>query len=398
MAAAFSSASRLETLGVLIPVEHCPTLPPSPSMSVYTHVYGSTPGASPVMLQKPLPGSLGASDSVPEDRSSPPRTTSTTDPHIPPLRDVRKFVRRCAVIQELNWYGKNGRGQWIVSRPTGPTTPSKISSNATVEYIPPSPATGHGLTAAMWERVRHEEEAARVGWTPARIDRDGAGWVGVNAELYRSARAAEKEKEEQAVKEEKAARAAAKRTIVTTLDTNIPKSPKVEREQSETSAGYRQSPSSPVSPYQPTKEVPAPGSPKLGRRRVSGPAAVGIGGSAGEGQGRSRTQSQGATGALLYLPARLDGTKAATNGNNGQGKGLRRASGSSKYNINGTNLGNGCPPTRNVPKRPSTGGSTPKKVNNGGNDDLDNRRLSGGAPNGPAPIAAGRGRVRKSVF
>lgn len=399
MAAAFSSASRLETLEVLIPVEHCPALPPSPSMSVYSHTYGSTPGTSPIMLQKPLPGSLGASDSVPDDRSSPPRTTSTTDPHVPPLRDIRKFVRRCTVIQELNWYGKNGRGQWIVSRPTIPTTPSKISSNATVEHIPPSPAIGHGLTAAIWERVRQEEEAARVGWTPALVDRDGAEWVGVNAGLYRSARAAEKEKEEQAVKEEKAARAAAKRAIVTALDTNIPRTPKVEREQSEALAGYRQSPSSPVSPYQPTKEVPAPSSPKLGRRRVSGPAAVGIGGGGGEGQGCSRAQSQGAAEAILYLSTRLDGTKASTNGNNGQGKGLRRASGSSKSNTNGPNgIGNGRPPTLNVPKRPSTGGSTPKKANNGGNDGSSNRRLSGDAPNSPVPIAAGRGRVRKSAF
>lgn len=394
MAAAFSSASRLETLEVLIPVEHCPALPPSPSMSVYTQVYGSTPGASPVLLQRPLPGSLGASDSVPEDRSSPPRTTSTTDPHIPPLRDVRKFVRRCAVIQELNWYGKNGRGQWIVSRPT---TQSKINSNATVEYIPPSSATGHALTTAVWERVRQEEEAARVGWTPARVDRDGAEWIGMNAQLYQSARAAEKEKEEQAVKEEKAARAAAKRAIVTALDvtTNIPKTPKAERESSETSAGYRQGPCSPVSPYQTTKEVSAPSSPKLGRRRVSGSAPIGIGGVGGEGQGRARTQSQSAAESPLWLSARSDGTKVPTNGNNGQGRGLRRASGGSKPN---PNLGNGRPPVLNVPKRSSTGGNTPKNANKGGNEGSGNQRLSSGAPNGHIPVATGRGRVRKSAL
>ena len=340
------------------------------------------------MLQKPLPGSLCASDSVPDDRSSPPRTTSTTDPHIPPLRDVRKFVRRCPVIQELNWYGKNGRGHWFVSRPTIPTTPSKISSNATVEYIPPS---GHGLTAAIWERVRQEEEGARVGWTPAQVDRDGAEWIGVNAELYRSARAAEREKEEQAVKEEKAARAAAKRAIVTALDTNFPRTPKGEREQSE---GYRQSPASPVSPYQPTKEVPAPSSPKLGRRRVSGPPAVGIGGGGAEGQGCSRAQSLGAAEALLYLSTGLDGTKSPSNGSNGQGKGLRRASGSSKSNV----VGNGRPPTVNASKRPSTAGSTPKKASGGGNDGLSNRRLSSGALNGPVPVAAGRGRARNSAL
>ena len=363
-------------------------------MSVYTNVYGSTPGVSPVMLQKPLPGSLCASDSVPDDRSSPPRTMSTTDPHVPPLRDVRKFVRRCAVIQELNWYGKNCRGQWIVSRPTIPTTPSKISSNATVEYIPPSPAIGHGLTAAIWERVRQEEEGARVGWTPAQVDRDGAEWVGVNAELYRSARAAEREREEQAVKEEKAARAAAKRATVTALDTSFPRTPKGEREQAEALTGYRQSPASPVSPYQPTKEVPAPNSPKLGRRRVSGPAAIGIGGGGAEGQGCSRALSQGAAEALLYLSTGLDGTKAPTNGSNGQGKGLRRASGSSKSNV----VGNGRPPTVNVPRRPSTAGGTPKKANSGGNDGLGNRRLSGDALNGPVPVAAGRGRARKSAF
>ena len=391
MAAAFSSASRLETLEVSIPADHCPALPPSPSMSVYTHTYGSTPGGSPVLLQKPLPGSLGASDSVPEDRSSPPRTT---DPHVPPLRDVRKFVRRCAVIQEVNWYGKNGRGQWIVSRPTSLTTPTKASSNATVEYIPPSPATGHGLTAAMWEYVRQEEEAARAGWTPAQVDRDGAEWVGMNAELYQSARAAEKEKEEQAVKEEKAARAATKRAIVTALDvsTTLPKTPKGEREPSEPSAGYRQGPSSPVSPYQSTKEASAPNSPKLGRRRVSGPAAVGIGGTGREGQGRARAQSQGATEAILCLTARSDGTKVPTNGNNGQERRLRRSSGAFKPHANGRL------PTLNVPKRPSTGGSTPKNVDNSGNEGLSNRRLSSGAPNGPASAAVGRGRARKSAF
>lgn len=392
MAAVFSSSSRLETLEVFIPAEHCPALPPSPSM---THAYGSTPGGSPVLLQKPLPGSLGASDSVAEDRSSPPRTT---DPHVPPLRDVRKFVRRCAVIQEVNWYGKNGRGQWIVSRPASLTTPTKANSNVTVEYISPSPATGHGLTAAMWEYVRQEEEAARVGWTPARIDRDGAEWVGMNAELYQSARAAEKEKEEQAVKEEKAARAAARRAIVTALDvsTNIPKSPKVEREPSESSAGYRQGPSSPVSPYQSTKEITAPNSPKLVRRRVSGPAAIGIG-AGGEGQGRTRTQSQGAAETLLCLPARSDGSKPPTNGNNGRERGLRRTSGAFKAHTNGSNLGNGRLPTLNVPKRPSTGGSTPKNADNGGNEGLNNRRLSGGAPNGPASVVTGRGRARKSA-
>jgi hypothetical protein len=398
MTAAFSSASRLETLEVLIPVEHCPALPPSPSMSVYNHAYGSTPGASPVLLQKPLPGSLGVSDSVPEDR-----TTSMTDPYVSPLRDVRKFVRRCAVIQELNWYGKNGRGQWIVSRPTGPTTPSKVSSNATVEYIPPSPTTGHGLTAAMWERVRQEEEAARVGWTPARVYRSGTEWIGINSEHYQAARAAEKEKEEQAVKEEKAARAAAKRAIIATLDvsTNVPKTPKIEREPSEASAGYRQGPSSPVSPYQSTKEMPAPSSPKLERRRVSGSAAVGTRGAIGEGQGRARAQSQGTAEALLCLPAKLDGIKAPTNGNNGQGRGLRGASGGSKPNTSGPNSRNGRSPTHNAHKRSSTGGgSTPKNANTGGNGNgsSGNRRFSAGAPNGPVPVAAGRGRARKSAF
>jgi hypothetical protein len=394
MTAAFSTASRLETLEVLIPVEHCPALPPSPSMSVYMHVYGSTPGASPILLQKPLPGSLGTSDSLPEDRSSPP--AFTTDPHAPPLRDVRKFVRRCAVIQELNWYGKNGRGQWVVSRPKSPTSPSKTNSNATVEYIPPSPATGHGLTAAMWERVRQEEEAARVGWTPTRIDRDGAEWVGINAELYQAARAAEKEKEEQAVKEEKAARAAAKRAIVATLDisTNIPKTPKCEREPSEASAGYRQGLSSPVSPYQSTKEVLAPSSPKLGRRRVSASAAVGTGG----GQGRARAQSQAAAESLLCLPTKLDGARAPTNGSNGQGRGSRRASGGSKPNTNGPNFGNGRSPSLSIPKRHSTGGrSTPMNDSNNGNEGSGNRRPSGGPPNGSVLVAGGRGRVRKSA-
>jgi hypothetical protein len=163
------------------------------------------------------------------------------------------------------------------------------------------------------------------------IDRDGAEWVGMNAELYRSARAAEKEKEEQAVKEEKAARAAAKRAIVTTLDTTIfqsrLKSNASNQKHRLDTVNRRPHPSRPTNlrrRYLLLTRL------NQGRRRVSGPAAVGIGGGGGEGQGRSRAQSQGATEALLCLPARLDGTKAPTNGNNGQGKGLRRASGSSK--------------------------------------------------------------------
>ncbi|KAF8756904.1 Glycosyltransferase like family 2 [Rhizoctonia solani] len=42
--------------------------------------------------------------------------SSTVDTVVPPLRDVRKFMRRCPKLVLLEWFGRTGRGAWVAHR------------------------------------------------------------------------------------------------------------------------------------------------------------------------------------------------------------------------------------------------------------------------------------------
>jgi hypothetical protein len=81
------------------------------------------------------------------------------------------------------WYGWNGRGSWVVTRPPGAT---KSTLNVTVEYTPPLPPDSHILA-----RRSLEEEAAVVGWSAGSTPREGQAWTGAIAELYAGQRQAE---------------------------------------------------------------------------------------------------------------------------------------------------------------------------------------------------------------
>lgn len=63
-----------------------------------------------------------------------------TDLTIPPLRDVRKFVRRLPRLTELGWVGRGGIGLWLA---TPPSSSSSAAADATL-----SPTIGRGRRAS----------------------------------------------------------------------------------------------------------------------------------------------------------------------------------------------------------------------------------------------------------
>lgn len=86
------------------------------------------------------------------------------------------------------WYGWNGRGSWIVTRPPGTT---KSTLNVAVEHILPTPPEPMQV-----QQYALEEQAARVGWFPGSCERAGQTWTGAWAEECVSELRAEKDKEE----------------------------------------------------------------------------------------------------------------------------------------------------------------------------------------------------------
>lgn len=87
----------------------------------------------------------------------------------------------------LDWYGKSGRGSWVISRPG---TSSK-STNVLVEYNAPM------ITEKVWNALKREksiEEAVKRGWSGfSEIERTGCVWTGEKAEALAADRVAEEE-------------------------------------------------------------------------------------------------------------------------------------------------------------------------------------------------------------
>lgn len=178
----FAPASSLQTLHVYISPIHAPwTTSPN-----YSHPL--TPSASPVVSSVATLPTAGISDasSVEENRSG---TLGTApDPHLPPIRDVKKFVRRCQALTLLEWYGWNGRGSWSVSRPPGV---ARSTVSVAIEHIPP-PSPRRDLL----QKYALQEEAARVGWLPGAAERQGHIWTGAQADEYTLELQAEQRREE----------------------------------------------------------------------------------------------------------------------------------------------------------------------------------------------------------
>jgi hypothetical protein len=114
------------------------------------------------------------------------------DPSMPPLRDIKRFVRKCPQLSLLGmisptlptllklipaeWYGKAGRGSWVIARPV---TSSKTSINVSVDYKQPS------VSHDVWRNITgmHELDQRSKHEEPWRnIERIGHLWTGEAAE------------------------------------------------------------------------------------------------------------------------------------------------------------------------------------------------------------------------
>ena len=185
---------------------------PASSPVTVTHGFGNRTEISP--LSRPSTLSLPASSTTGEPLQTPPLTPSEpcpplgssvpstspltsinaapltvpavpVDPSLPSARDVLKFARRCPKLDQIDWYGRNARGTWLVQRDPSPVSSSLNSVR--VDFIPPSFACPDIL-----ERAARERDAQMWGWTPT-IPRMGHEWTGSGAEAHNVA--VEKEKE-----------------------------------------------------------------------------------------------------------------------------------------------------------------------------------------------------------
>ncbi|KAK7057386.1 hypothetical protein R3P38DRAFT_2840650 [Favolaschia claudopus] len=186
----FASLSSLRTLSISITSAHAPgkplafNPPLSPSSSFPTSL--PTPSASPTLKTKSLLPQLLDLDRIQIQPES-------LGDSLPLLREIKRFVRKCPRLEIIEWYGKHGRGTWVITRPTS----SKTSVNVAVEHAAPR------LSETMWKviaRDRSIEDATKRGWGGfADIERAGHAWTGDTAEAFARERlAAEKEKEEMA--------------------------------------------------------------------------------------------------------------------------------------------------------------------------------------------------------
>lgn len=203
MASTFSRAMLLEKLAVYIPDEHCPVVPPSPPISI-RHAPSRSPSVSPILRNRALSTSIGASESLNDDGSAITQGWQVASNHSAHPRDIKKFARRCNSLREIFWYDRQGtRGHWEIIRPA---LANHTSSNVVVEN-----SLANGTDSEIWNRYRSEWDPSRTTWPSEELERDGANWTGPHAEYYASLRASEKERESQSLKQEKTIRAALKK-------------------------------------------------------------------------------------------------------------------------------------------------------------------------------------------
>ncbi|KAJ7907256.1 hypothetical protein B0H13DRAFT_2332540 [Mycena leptocephala] len=188
----FASLSSLHTLSVSISPAHAPGKPPAPilplSSSSSSPTSLPTPKESPVLKSKSVLPQLLDFDPM---QTHPCPTKTPGDPSMPLLREIKRFVCKCPQLEVIEWYGKNGRGSWAITRPT---TSSKVSINVSVGYIAPK------ITKEVWETIIREksiEDAVERGWGDfTEIERAGHVWTGETAEALAAERLAAEKGEE----------------------------------------------------------------------------------------------------------------------------------------------------------------------------------------------------------
>jgi hypothetical protein len=159
--------------------------------------------ASPLQCNRAFSGSLSGPDS-PNDEESIAAQSSQSNSGMVQLRDVKKFARRCSSPKELIWHGKDGiRTQWAITRNL---SIAQSISNLHVESMQLLRPLGE-----LWNSATPERDSYKVNGHTRFVEREGANWIGPNAEYYRALRTSEKEKEDQMAKLEKAARASSRK-------------------------------------------------------------------------------------------------------------------------------------------------------------------------------------------
>ncbi|KAJ1304365.1 hypothetical protein OPQ81_005519 [Rhizoctonia solani] len=216
LTSSFAHLAHLTHLYVSISTAHAPSAPPSPVLQTpgvsplgLVNGYGigvgvggimiGSPTSSPLLLTRSLkspaklvvPVPLPESDSpvaspvVGAGNTNEALDNTTLDAMIPPLRDVRKFMRRCPKLVVLEWFGRTGRGAWVAHRED-----AKSVAGIKVEYQP----SCADETSSTWP-------ASFLGMIP----RPDAEWTGPEADAaaeavreYEAERDGEIEREKEA--------------------------------------------------------------------------------------------------------------------------------------------------------------------------------------------------------
>ncbi|GJJ06162.1 hypothetical protein Clacol_000351 [Clathrus columnatus] len=192
MTSTFTPMTQLRHLAVCIPPEHSPGFAPLLISPFKIPIHPLTPAASPVRRRTSLPSPVSdfASQVFVGDDS---KVNEQVDLSFPPLRDIKKFSKKCSKLVDLDWYGRNARGRWLISRVS--SSSSKLNGNVSVEYLAPV------ASMAMWNRASLEKAAldfvASGGNLTHKISRQGQEWTGPKAEEFKASldRINEKEKE-----------------------------------------------------------------------------------------------------------------------------------------------------------------------------------------------------------
>ncbi|KAJ6593723.1 hypothetical protein B0H19DRAFT_1091763 [Mycena capillaripes] len=186
----FSSLLSLRALFVSVTLVYAPGKPPAPILPLSSSSPTSlpTPTESPLLKSKTVLPQLLDFDQM---QTQICHSETPGDPSMPLLREIKRFVRKCPQLEVIEWYGKTGRGSWVITRPP---TSSKISINVSVEYIAPK------VTQEVWRTIIREksiEDAVKRGWGGfTEVERAGHAWIGETAEAFAAERLVQKEKEE----------------------------------------------------------------------------------------------------------------------------------------------------------------------------------------------------------
>ncbi|TDL25977.1 hypothetical protein BD410DRAFT_783979 [Rickenella mellea] len=186
----FVALTHLRTLQVSVTPEQAPGMPPTPtSRHPGSTPLPPTPSDSPSSKAKSVLPQLLGFDQLQSQTCV--TQEAKGDSSMPPLRDVKRFARKCPSLDVIDWYGRNARGIWRISRAQAAT--SKLSSNVTVDYFPPF------LDDATWDRISniHDTQADALNLEPRK--RRGHAWTGEKADMFAAERAEEKARAERQI-------------------------------------------------------------------------------------------------------------------------------------------------------------------------------------------------------